>query len=342
MYMFTTGHTRIAGTGVYIPEQRVTSQELMEHIDSERFDMPVDWMDEAMGIHERRVAPDDMLPSDMATHAARDAMERSGIRAKDIDVIVYAGIDRDYSEPATAHVVQDKLEVKDAVCVDMTNACHGFMNGIHFIDALIATGQAHLGLVVTGEKPFNVARRAMELIRETDDKDEFYSLVGGLSVGDAGAAMVLEAKNDPSGGFVGLMLNSRGQYNDLCVFSNRSGQLEGHMHMRQIVRRIVQMHAEMYETALGKLGWEPDDIDYFVHHQVGKKAFSLHAAYAHIPTEIMPNTISTMGNITSATIPVNFHKLSQNEDLQSGQKIFISGTGSGLSISQAGLIWDAA
>ena len=110
MYMYTQGHSRLISTGAYIPEKRVTSKEILEAIDSEnRFGVAHDWLERAMGIRERRVAPDEMLPSDMATHAAHDAMETAGIHPTELDAIIFVGVDRDYLEPATAHIVQKKL-----------------------------------------------------------------------------------------------------------------------------------------------------------------------------------------------------------------------------------------
>jgi 3-oxoacyl-[acyl-carrier-protein] synthase III len=68
----------------------------------------------------------------------------------------------------------------------------------------------------------------------------------------------------------------------------------------------------------------------------------MHAQYAQLPVSLMSNTVSTMGNLVSATIPVNLYKLTNNHELNEGDKVFISGSGSGLSISQTGLIWEKA
>jgi 3-oxoacyl-[acyl-carrier-protein] synthase-3 len=343
MYHFTTGHSRILSTGAFIPDQVVTSQELMREIDSlNRFGIPYDWMDKKMGILERRVADASDMPSDMAARAAREAIDLAGINPREIDAIIYAGIDRDYVEPATAHLVQDKIGASNAYCVDVSNACHGFMNGIHLMDALVTSGQVRYGLICTGEQPSKIARQTIAKLKQATTRDEFYRLVGGLSTGDAGAAMIIGPKRQPESGFIGFMLESQGRHNDLCVYSNRFGEPDGHMHMRDIVRAFIDMHAKMFQQCLHELHWKPEDIDLFVHHQVGIKVFKKHAAYAHIPVDIMPNTVSKMGNITSATIPINIYNLMQARSLKDNDKIFLSGTGSGLSISQTGLIWEAA
>lgn len=342
--MYTVGHSRPISVGVYIPEQKVTSREILQQIGSkDRFDIPYDWLERTTGISERRVAPESMLPSDMAVSAALEALETARLRPSDIDLIIYTGVDRDYIEPATAHIVQDKLHAENAVVFDLTNACHGFMNGIHLADALIATGQARRALIVTGEQAFRATRKAIEILSNTTDREQFINLAGGLTVGDSGAAMVLGPKLHPESGFMGFMLESRGQHAGLCVCGTRGNEeIPLQTDMPGIVKTHIQMHADMYDGFMHRLGWKPQEINKFVHHQVGLKAFRMHARYAQIPLGLMSNTVSTMGNLVSATIPVNLHKLAEKQELSDGDRVFISGSGSGLSISQAGLIWEKA
>ncbi len=341
--MFSIGHSRILGIGIYLPDNRVTSAELMDEIKSkERFGLSSSWLERATGIHERRIAPAGMMPSEMATRAAKDAIERSGISPSQIDAVIYAGMNRDYLEPATAHIVQDAVGAKCAVCFDITNACHGFMNAIHVVDSFIASGQARLGLIVTGEENWRVGRTALDELKKCRDRAEFNRLVGGLTVGDAGAAMVVGPKTDPQGGFAGLMLESEGRFNQLCVFSERENQPPGHMDMVNIVKEHIQLHADMYPQFMHRLRWQPEDIKKFVHHQVGRKVFALHSKYSGVPQERMTDTISRLGNITSATIPVNLRLLAEQHDVADGEKIFIAGAGSGLSVSQGGLLWQDA
>jgi len=341
MYMYTPGHCRSISTGIYLPEQRVTSKQLMEEIDIGRFDLDTDWMDEKMGICERRYAVTEMKPSELAINAANQALEKASISSDDIDLIIYCGIERDYLEPGTAHIVQDAIGASAAICFDVSNACHGFMNGIHLADALIATGQARRALITTGEKPSRVIPYIMDMLKKITSYKEFELAIGGLTVGDAGAAMVLGPKLGPESGFIGFMLDSKGKHHKQCVWGTGTDQT-GHMEMRNIVYNFVQMHAKMYPNAMEKFGWQPQQIDQFVHHQVGKGPFRRHAAYSGVSKDLMSDTVSWLGNITTATIPVNLHLLDQSGTVKDGDRVFIAGTGSGLSVSQSGLIWEAA
>lgn len=344
MYMYTPGHSRIVSLGVYLPEKRILSRDLLEEIESEkRFDVSHDWLDRVMGITERRAAPDDIHPSDMASIASREAIAQAGVEPKDIDAIIYAGVDRDYLlEPATAHVVQDKLGAHNAVCFDVTNACHGFMNGIHLMDALIATGQVRRGLVVTGEQGSRYIAKAIKALRETRRRDDFQRFVGGLTLGDAGAAMLLGPKIGPESGFMGFMLQSQGQYSDLCTCGERGSESPLETNMAAIIHEGIALLGNMYPQFLEKLGWNPSEIKRFVHHQVGTKVFKHHASYAQISPSIMPNTVTHLGNLVTANIPVCLYKTMKNNEFEKGDRVFIAGAGSGLAVSQAGMIWDIA
>ena len=344
MYMYTQGHSRLISTGVYLPEERVTSREIMEQIDSKnRFDISYDWLEQTMGIRERRVAPNNMLPSDMAAHAAVEAMDIARIRPSEIDAIIHTGVDRDYLEPATAHIVQDKIGANNAVAFDITNACHGFMNGIHLMDALIATGQVRRGLIVTGEHAHLITLKAIKALNQSNERGIFIKYAGGLTLGDAGAAMIVGPKLGPDSGFMGFMLQSQGQYYNLCICGNHRGE-DSHLEtdMPTIVMHNSRLHSAMYKKFMDKLKWRPEQIVKFIHHQVGLKVFRHHAQYADISIDVMPNTLCMLGNLVTATIPVNLYNIINNQEVKNGDRVFLSGSGSGLSISQAGLIWDAA
>jgi len=344
MYMYTQGHSRIVSTGVQLPNERLSSKDILQQIDSKnRFDIPHDWLDRVMGIHERRIASATEMPSDLAAMAARQALELASLKPDQIDAIIYTGVVRDYLlEPATAHVVQDKLKITNAVVFDVTNACHGFMNGIHLMDALIATGQVRRGLVVTGEIGSRYIFKAIDVLKKSTDRDVFMKLAGGLTLGDAGAAMIMGPKLEPDTGFMGFMLRSQGQYSSLCTCGSEGHEQVLETDMPSILHAGQKLLGEMYTEAMKKLGWMPINISRFVCHQVGSRGFKLHSEYAKVPIDLMPNTVSSLGNIVTATIPVILHNLSCENKLDHGEKVFISGVGSGISLSQAGLVWNKA
>ncbi len=345
MYVYTQGHSRLISTGAYIPDSKISSRDLLQEVDSEnRFGISFDWLERATGIKEKRVIPDGLLPSDMAVRSAEEALDVARLSPRDIDVIIYAGMDRDFLvEPATAHVVQAKIGAHNAIAFDVSSACHGFMNGIHLMDALIATGQARRGLIVSGEQGSRHTQKTIEALRQTTDRATFTKLAGGLTLGDAGAAMVMGPKLEPETGFMGFIFQSQGQFSNLCTCGRRGEDpLLLEIDMPAIVEQAIALWGSMYEVFMEKLGWQPQEIAKFLHHQVGVKVFKRHAGYAKIPLDIMPNTVSGYGNLITANIPVCLNRLSKNQEVNNGQKVFIAGGGSGLSVSHTGLIWNAA
>lgn len=340
--MYTPGHSRIVSVGAYTPENTVTSREIMQEIDSERrFGIPVDWLERTTGIQTRRVCKANIAPSDMAVLAARQALERAELCPVDIDVIIYAGVLRDLVEPATAHHVQNKLGAKNAMVFDIANACLGFMNSMHVMDALIATGQARYGLVVTGEKGFHYAHNNLEFLREVNDRRTFTLLAAGLTLGDAGGAMLLGPKQHPDTGIIGFGLVSDGTHSQLCTIEDERSPI--HTNMSPLFGETVRIGSSLYmEVMYQRLKWSPADLASYIPHQVGIKGLRAHARAAQVDLSKIPNTVSSMGNIITATIPYALSQLYQQNLLRAGQKIYLSGTGSGISAAQAGVVWDVA
>lgn len=345
MYLYTQGHSRVVGTGIYLPDERVTTKELLEQCDAPgRFGISTDWLERVSGISEKRLAPTNMLPSDMAVLAAHQAMERSELDPQLLDAIIYTGATRDFSvEPSTAHIVQAKLKAINAVAFDVSNACHGFMNGIHLMDALIASGQVRRGLVVTGEQGSRFTQMAIEALRLTTDRAELTRLAAGLTLGDAGAAMIMGPKLGPDTGFMGFMLQSQGQYAEFCTSGGVLREGPVITDMPAIVGQSAKLVTDMFREFMHqRLKWKVKDLEKYVIHQVGAKVFKLHADLMNIPMGIIPKTVGRLGNLITANIPLCLHNFSVNQEVKQGSKIYLSGAGSGISISQAGLIWDAA
>jgi len=343
MYMYTQGHSRLISAGAYIPKERISSREIMEQIDSKtRFDIPYDWLERTTGVKERRIAADDIPPSDMAVHAASEAMEIAGITPSEIDLIIYAGMSRDYLEPATAHVIQSKIKADNAVGFDVTNACHGFMNGIHLMDTLIATGQARRGLVVTGEKAWRYTRLAMDALKQTHERQDFLRLASGLGLGDAGAAVIMGPKTDPDTGFMGFMLQSQAQHYGLSVCGKNGALTPLEADMGPLIKEGIKLWSQMYQEFMGKVRWQPSEITKCVQHQASRKMLKSIAEYVGVPLDAMVDTVTHFGNLSTANIPLNLYLLQKNREIAQGQKVLLTGGGSGIAISKAGLIWDAA
>lgn len=331
--MVVNRKSKICSLDVSFPSQIVTSESLMEEIKSEsRFGIPHNWIDTRIGIKERRFVDSNTKPSDLAIDASRKALNSAGIMAEDLDLIIFCGIDRDYIEPSTAHVVQNALGTR-AICMDVSNACQGIISGLSVADAMIGAGNIETALVCSGE---TASHGIKQFIKRINEEPESYmrDRLGMLTAGDGGAALVVQKKDDDSG-IQQMLFDSRGEYAEYCYYKYENGVIEGQMLMKGITETIAQIHLSMISNTYHYLDWQPDDISLLACHQVGRKSHEELCKMAEIPKEKAPITYEYFGNVTTVTIPLAIH-LAKPEK---GDKILFIGGGSGLSSYQGGVIW---
>jgi len=139
-------HSRIIGTGSYLPAKIVTNYDLEKMVDTTH-----DWIFSRSGIVERHVAAEGEMSSDLAFQASSRAIEAAGISANDIDLIIVATTTPDHIFPSTACVLQDKLGIKSAISFDIQAVCSGFIYALNTADLYIRGGQARNVLVVGTE-----------------------------------------------------------------------------------------------------------------------------------------------------------------------------------------------
>ena len=333
--------SKICASGVYLPEQVVKSEELFCEIQSEsQYDIPVDWMTEKMGIAERRIAPASFKPSDLAIPAAVDALYLdSSFDPQDIDLVIFCGIERDQPEPATAHIIQHALGLSAKYAFDIANACFGFIDAMHIADSYIRAGVANYALIVTGEIPSRVLRAAVDVLKRGVDNKTAKEIIGALSVGDAGGAVIIgPVEKGENSGFELFNINSFSHLANKCMYrKDENGTINGHMHMAQITSAFIKCQFDLIDDTLGKLGWT--EFDWLLTHQIGQKPFERLSAMKGTAPSKMIKTLHKLGNITSATFPVNFKKLSETDAVQRGDRIGGAFAGSGLVVGQFGYVY---
>jgi len=335
--MEQTGNSQVVGLGSYLPEQIVKSNELMEAFDAERrFGLPDRYISTLAGVRERRFAPDGSSPSDLAIEASLNAINHAGIEASEIDYVIYCGIDRDWLEPATAHRVQHEIGADRAACFDVTNACHGLMNGLAIGDAFIGAKSAQTILVCTAELGSTTTKGVLDLLNQPGlTKERVRTLVGGLTLGDAGGAIIIRSSEN-NRGFRRFSFSSAGKHAGLCYMDkDEHGRVEGYMDMQSICSEAINCHRELIENTYEKLNWSPTDVNSLILHQAGMRPHKQLTQVADIDQDRAPETISMFGNLASATIPVvlDLNKPAANDN------VLILSTGSGISVGQTGLVF---
>lgn len=329
---------KIHSVGSFLPSEIVRSDDLMTEIDSENlYDMPNNWLSSVMGIEERRVAPEHTKPSELAIPAAQEAIDEcAGIRPEDIDLVIFCGIERDQPEPATAHTIQHALGLNADHAFDMANACFGFIDAMEVAGNFIKCGIVKNALVVTGEVPSRVLRAAVETLKQGVDIKTARNIVGALSVGDAGGAVVIGASDcyDPSG-FELFNTCCHSSYVNNCIYkTSEDGKIEGQMVMGKMAGAFIKFSNEMLKETLSQLGW--DGFDWMLSHQIGKRPFDKITGLSGVKPNHMIKTFDKLGNITSATFPINFQKMCKEYKVSSGDRIGGCFAGSGLALGQFG------
>src|SRR5947209_1162734 len=146
--------SRITGTGTYLPSRRVTNDDLVKEFGLDTSDA---WIRERTGIGARRIAAPDEATSDMASAAARKALEMAKIPADELDMIVVGTVTPDMQFPSAANFVQAKIGAKNAMCFDVAAACAGSLYALSIADSFIKSGQAKKILVIGAETLTRIA-----------------------------------------------------------------------------------------------------------------------------------------------------------------------------------------
>lgn len=319
----------------YLPEQVLTSadveQRIAEASRAHGFEPAPGIVEKLTGVRERRIKHPDDDASDLAVRAAERAMEQAGITAKDLDLIIFASSSQDLIEPATSHIVSMKLGSK-AMVFDVKNACNSFMNGMQVADSLIRAGQYRRVLVCTGECPSLAVRW------EIRDWEQMKQSFAGYTFGDAGSAMVLEARSDGTGiryaDFVAASHNW-----EICTL--RTG---GSMHPRDLEATyfagdgnslrdaFIELGPQILMELFAKTRTSFDDYDAILFHQVTEPMLDVFLQVSGVPEERIVRTVDLLGNVASATLPLQLARAIADGRVKRGSEVLWVGLGAGISV----------
>lgn len=325
----------IAGLGSWLPEQVVTSEQVERRIAAASvahgFVPRPGVVAERTGVRERRYRQPHEHASDMAVHASRAALAEAGVAVDELDLIIFASSSQDLVEPATSHLVSCKLGAS-AMVFDVKNACNSFINGLQIADALIRGGQYERVLVCTGEAPSEAIRW------ELRDWEHMKRSFAGYTFGDAGAAAVLEPRRDGTGlRYVDFQAASR--HWEICTL--RGG---GTMHPRDDEHTYFAGDGNSLRDAFVELGPQIlvdcfqrtrstfDDYDVVLFHQVTEPFLDVFLQVSGVPESKVVRTIDTLGNIASATLPLQLQRAVADGRVGPGSNVLWIGLGAGISV----------
>lgn len=338
--------SKIYGSGSVLGPQIVSTRELICYAGLDRLGCSPDIIEETMGITHVRHCEESVMPGDLATEAAMNALTAANVSPNEIDVVIYCGIERNCTEPATAHFIADAIGIgpdKLQHCFDVSNACHGFTAGVQIARAFLASqpDEVRYALVCTGERSSGKTKVICDDFRNgVIGKKDIADTLGAFSVGDAGGAMVI-GRSENGQGILEISNSNSPRYAKLCHFTNfgldRGIKPRYAMKMGPICARTKKIIKAMVPDILNRLSWQPKDIDHGIFHQVGRRVHEDWTQILGIDEQRAPSTYATWGNLASANLPVIWDSLAKKNLLKTGEKVFIISAGSGIAVSMIGI-----
>jgi 3-oxoacyl-[acyl-carrier-protein] synthase-3 len=282
-----------------------------------------EWIRKRTGIISRTRASAEVGVLDLAERAAREAVERSGVAATDIDVIIVSTISFPYVTPSLSSLLGAKLGNPEVIAYDISAACAGFCYGIGQADALIRSGTARNVLVVGAEK-------LSDFISPTDRSISFL-------LGDGAGAAVVGASETP---MIGPTLwGSDGENWDTIRMNGslidfRDGKIDWptiEQDGRTVFRWAVWHTADMIRKMLDEAGLTVEDIDVFVPHQANIRIIDELVKQLKLPERVVvARDIVHTGNTSAASVPLATHALIESGEATSGDVVLQIGFGAGL------------
>jgi 3-oxoacyl-[acyl-carrier-protein] synthase III len=321
----------ITAVGRYVPERVMTNADLEKLVDTSD-----EWIRTRTGIRERHIAEPGTPTSELAVRAARMALEKRGIGADELDLIIVGTVTPDMLFPATGCVVQDKLQAKKAWAFDISAACSGFVYAMTMGAQFVATG-AHRKVLVIG---------ADVMSSIIDYKDRTTCVL----FGDGAGAVLLEPSTDDTGiidfynevdGSGGCHLNMPAGGSARPATHETVDQRMHYVHQDgpHVFKYAVRKFAEASHVVLERNRFKPSDIDLFVAHQANLRIIEASRERLGLPEGKVVVNIDRYGNTTAATIPLALGTALDEGRLRKGDLVLMASVGAGLTVGATLVRW---
>ncbi|MDD8019939.1 MAG: ketoacyl-ACP synthase III [Acidobacteriota bacterium] len=322
---------KIRSTGIYLPDKILTNADLEKLVETSD-----EWITTRTGIKERRIASKEQVTSDLAEKAARMALERGGIKAEDIDLILVATNTPDTIFPATACWVQKKLGIKETPAFDLQAGCTGLLYGLIVAESLILSGTARRILLIGVDI----------LTKVTNWQDRGTCVL----FGDGAGAFILEESDDDSG-LISHFWGADGSLAELLIlpgggtlYPADEKTVEKKLHCitmkgNEVFKHAVKRMGEAAVEALKLAGLDKNQVDYLIPHQANLRIIDATGERLNLPKDKVVVNIHKYGNMSVATIPVALHELIEEGKLQKGQVIVMVAFGAGFTWASAVYRW---
>ncbi len=321
----------IRSTGVHIPERRLRNEELAALVDTTD-----EWIVSHTGIKARHLAADGSQTSDLAAEAARQALERAGIGAKELDLLVVATATPDYfGFPSTACIVQDKIGAYGSAAFDVVAGCTGFIYALDAASAMLEARKARHALVIGAET----------LSRIVDWQDRATCVL----FGDGAGAAVLSRIEEPGRGIIASVLGAEGSgHKDLYLIQEeRIASMERAaplvpkiaMNGQNVYNFAVKTITVLVQRLLHSAAYRLEDFRWIVPHQANKRIVQAAAKRLGAPEDKFYLNMEEYANTSAASIPIALDEMDRKGLLKKGDLVMVVGFGAGLTYGAQAIRW---
>ncbi|HNY12774.1 MAG TPA: beta-ketoacyl-ACP synthase III [Candidatus Wallbacteria bacterium] len=321
--MQTLKKAYIMGTGMYLPEKRLTNADLEKMVDTTD-----EWIVTRSGIKERRIAEADQKLSDLAIPAAQMAMKNAGVTPDQIGVIILATFTPDRPISSTACIIQHKLGCKNAAAFDVEVACSGFIYASVLAKNFIATGMYDYVLVIGAD--------ILSKVIDFTDRNTC------VLFGDGAGAVVYGVSPNEDEGVFDVLLGADGSGADHIMIPaggtsmpTTAKTVEDRLHYvkingKEVFKFSTKMVGDMIEQVLTRNNMNLDDVDLIIPHQANVRIIESAAKKFGCPMEKFFINLDKYGNTVAATIPICIHEALQQGRIKQGSTVLLAGFGGGL------------
>ena len=312
----------ILGMGHSYPEGILTNADLEKIVETSD-----EWITTRTGIKQRHKAAANEYTSQFGSAAARQALERAGLKAEDLDIIICATTTPDQIMPSTGALIQAQIGATNAAGMDVFAACSGFIYGITMVESMIKTGQIKYALVVGAEV----------LTKYVDYTDRGTCVI----FGDGAGAAILGPVNSGKG-ILATKIKSDGRYEEQLYAPGGGTKLgtthqtiDDRMHFfkmkgNELFKVAVRSMADISAEMLAKAGLTVDDVDIVIPHQANQRITDAVASRLGVPEEKVYSNIAEHGNTSSASIPIALDECIQSGRIKEGSTVLLTAFGGGV------------
>ena len=318
----TNQNAGIIGMGHAYPEGILTNADLEKIVETSD-----DWITTRTGIKQRHKAAENEYTSQFGAAAAKQAIERAGLKPEDIDLIVCATTTPDQIMPSTGALIQARIGAVNAAGMDVFAACSGFIYGLTMVESMIRTGQIKYALVIGAEV----------LTKYVDYTDRGTCVIFGDGAGAAVLGPVAEGK-----GILATKIKSDGRYEEQ-LYAPGGGTKLGTSHEtidnglhffkmkgNELFKVAVRSMADISAEILEKSGYTVDDVDIVIPHQANQRITDAVASRLCVPEEKVYSNIAQHGNTSSASIPIAMDECIESGKIKEGSLVLLTAFGGGV------------